>query len=85
MQKYMKINVGKSVPEQFTNDLQVEYDAVARLNKGIELARERADNGTRSLLEAMLKEEEDHIDWLEAQLGMIKEIGVENYLAQQME
>jgi len=85
MQKYLKINVGKSVPEQFTNDLQVEYDAVARLNKGIELARERADNGTRSLLEAMLKEEEDHIDWLEAQLGMIKEIGVENYLAQQME
>ncbi|MFI4942401.1 MAG: ferritin-like domain-containing protein, partial [Burkholderiales bacterium] len=81
----MKINVGKSVPEQFTNDLQVEYDAVARLNKGIELARERADNGTRSLLETMLKEEEDHIDWLEAQLGMIKEIGVENYLAQQME
>ena len=58
---------------------------MARLNKGIELARERGDNGTRSLLEAMLKEEEDHIDWLEAQLGMIKEIGVENYLAQQME
>ena len=85
MQKYLKINVGKSVPEQFTNDLQVEYDAVARLNKGIELVRERGDNGTRSLLEAMLKEEEDHIDWLEAQLGMIKEIGVENYLAQQME
>jgi bacterioferritin len=85
MQKYMKINVGKSVPDQFANDLQVEYDAVARLNKGIELARERGDNGTRSLLEGMLKEEEDHIDWLEAQLGMIKEIGAENYLAQQME
>jgi len=85
MQKYMKINVGKSVPEQFQNDLQVEYEAVPRLNKGIELARERGDNGTRALLEAILKEEEDHVDWLEAQLGMIKEMGVENYLAQQME
>ena len=85
MQKYMKIGVGKSVPEQFQNDLEVEYQAVARLNKGIEVARTQSDNGTRSLLEAMLKDEENHVDWLEAQLGMIKEMGVENYLAQQME
>jgi bacterioferritin len=85
MQKYMKINVGKTVPEQFQNDLEVEYQAVARLNKGIELARAQADNGSRSLLEAILKDEEEHVDWLEAQLGMVKEMGVENYLAQQME
>jgi bacterioferritin len=85
MQKYMKINVGKSVPEQFKFDLAVEYDAVPRLNKGIELARAQGDNGTRALLEAILKDEEEHIDWLEAQLGMIEEIGVQNYLAQQME
>jgi bacterioferritin len=85
MQKYMKINVGKTVPEQFESDLKVEYDAVARLNKGVELARERGDNGTRSLLEKMLRDEEEHIDWLEAQLGIVKEIGVENYLAQQLE
>jgi bacterioferritin len=85
MQKYMKINVGKSVPEQFKHDLAVEYDAVPRLNKGIELARAQGDNGTRALLEAILKDEEEHIDWLEAQLGMIEEIGVQNYLAQQME
>jgi bacterioferritin len=85
MQKYMKINVGKSVPEQFQNDLEVEYQAVPRLNKGIELARAQGDNGTRSLLETILKEEEAHVDWLEAQLGMIKEMGVPNYLAQQME
>ncbi len=45
----------------------------------------RADNGTRALLETILKDEEGHVDWLEAQLGMIKEIGVENYLARQME
>jgi len=85
MQKYMKINVGATVPEQFKFDLAVEYDAVPRLNKGIELARAQGDNGTRALLEAILKDEEGHIDWLEAQLGMIEEIGVQNYLAQQME
>jgi len=85
MQKYLKINVGKTVPEQFQFDLEVEYQAVARFNKGIELARAQGDNGTRSLLETMLKDEEAHVDWLEAQLGMIKEMGVENYLAQQME
>ncbi len=85
MSKYMKINVGKDVPEQFRNDLQVEYQAVPRLNKGIEVARAIGDNGTRALLEAILKEEEEHVDWLEAQLGLIEEIGVENYLARQIE
>jgi bacterioferritin len=85
MQKYMKINVGRSVPEQFQHDLEVEYQAVPRLNKGIEVARALGDNGTRSLLETILKDEEAHVDWLEAQLGIIKEIGVENYLAQQIE
>ena len=85
MGKYMKINVGKDVPEQFRNDLEVEYQAVPRLNKGIEIARAIGDNGTRALLEAILKEEEEHVDWLEAQLGLIKEIGVENYLARQIE
>ncbi len=85
MSKYMKINVGKDVPEQFRNDLEVEYQAVPRLNKGIEVACAIGDNGTRALLEAILKEEEEHVDWLEAQLGLIKEIGVENYLARQIE
>jgi bacterioferritin len=84
MQKYMKINVGRTVPDQFRADLEVEYQAVPRLNKGIEVARNLGDNGTRALLEGILKAEEEHVDWLEAQLGMIKEIGVENYLAQQM-
>lgn len=85
MSKYMKINVGKDVPEQFRNDLAVEYQAVPRLNKGIEVARAIGDNGTRALLESILKEEEEHVDWLEAQLGLIEEIGVENYLARQIE
>ena len=56
-----------------------------RLNEGIELARAKGDNGTRALLEEILKSEEEHIDWLEAQLHQIKEIGVENYLAQQID
>jgi len=85
MSKYMKINVGKTVPEQFRNDLAVEYQAVPRLNKGIEVARALGDNGTRALLETILKDEEEHVDWLEAQLSIIKEIGVENYLARQLE
>ena len=85
MQKYMKINVGRSVPDQLQADLDVEYQAVPRLNKGIEVARNLGDNGTRALLEAILKDEEAHVEWLEAQIGIVKEIGVENYLAQQLE
>jgi len=85
MQKYMKINVGKTVPEQLQFDLEVEYQAVPRLNRGVEIARDKGDNGTRALLEHILKEEEEHVDWLEAQLGIVKEIGVENYLAQQLD
>ncbi len=84
MQKYMKINVGKTVPEQFQNDLEVEYQAVPRLNRGVEVARAQGDNGTRALLEEILADEEEHVDWLEAQLGVIREVGVENYLAQQL-
>lgn len=85
MQKYMKINVGKTIPEQHANDLRLEKDAVERLNKGIELCRSKGDNGTRALLEKILVDEEEHVDWLEAQLQQIKDIGVENYLAQQIE
>jgi bacterioferritin len=85
MQKYMKITVGGTVLEQHQLDLQLEKDAVAQLNTGIELARAKGDNGTRSLLEEILKAEEEHIDWLEAQLHQIQEIGIENYLAQQVE
>ena len=85
MQKYMKINVGQTVPEQFQFDLAVEKDAVERLNKGLELCRTHADNGTRLLLEEILKSEEEHIDWIEAQLTQIGELGLANYLAQQLE
>jgi bacterioferritin len=85
MQKYMKISVAGSVKQMHEYDLELEKDAVERLNKGIELARAKGDNGTRALLEGILKSEEEHIDWIEAQLHQIKEIGVENYLAQQID
>jgi len=84
MQKYMKINVGHDVQEQFHHDLDLEYQAVPRLNKGIEIATAQGDNGSRALLEKILKDEEEHVDWLEAQLHLIKEMGAENYLAQQI-
>jgi bacterioferritin len=85
MQKYMKINVGQTIPEQHQFDLALEKDAVARLNKGTELCRSKEDNGSRLLLERILKDEEEHVDWLEAQLQQIEDIGLPNYLAQQIE
>jgi bacterioferritin len=85
MQKYMKINVGHGVAEQLKHDLELEYQAVARLNKGIEIVRAQGDNGTRALLEEILTDEEEHVDWLEAQLYQVKEMGIENYLTQQIE
>jgi bacterioferritin len=85
VQKYMKINVGPTVPEQHAFDLGVEQAAVARLNAGLEMCRTTGDNGSRMLLETILKEEEEHIDWLEAQLQQIADVGLPNYLALQAE
>jgi len=85
MQKYMKINVGQTIPEQHEFDLALEKGAVERLNAGIELARSKGDNGTRALLEKILVDEEEHVDFLEAQLLQIKEMGLPNYLAQQID
>src|SRR5262249_40544016 len=85
MQRYMKVNVGQNVPEQHQFDLQLERDAVARLNPGLELCRSRSDNGSRVLLEKILQDEEEHIEWLEAQLLQIQEMGLADYLARQIE
>ena len=81
----MKIKVGSNIEEMLKNDLDVEYSAVERLNRGIEIATRVKDNGTRDLLEKILISEEEHIDWLEAQLTIIKDVGVQNYLSQQIE
>jgi len=84
MSDYFKIVVGADVQAQLSNDLNVEYDAVKRLNEGIRLCVAAGDNGSRELLQRILVDEEHHIDYLEAQLHAIKEIGLPNYLAQQL-
>jgi bacterioferritin len=85
MSDYFKINIGQNVKAQLQNDLNVEYDAVKRLNAGIETCVNAGDNGSRELLEKILVDEEEHIDWLEAQLHAIGQMGIENYLAQQLD
>jgi bacterioferritin len=84
MSDYFKINVGQTVEQQFKFDLQLEYDAVKRLNDGIVLCVDLKDDGSRELLKEILVDEEHHIDWLEAQLEIIKQMGLQNYLAQQI-
>lgn len=84
MQRLGKINIGENVPEQFKLDLGLEMDAVKRLNEGIEQCRELDDNNSRHLLEEILEDEEEHIDWIEAQLALIEQVGAQNYLAQQI-
>jgi bacterioferritin len=84
MSDYFKINIGQTVEQQYKNDLQLEYDAVKRLNDGIQLCVAQNDGGSRELAEKILTDEEHHIDWLEAQLHAIGEMGYQNYLAQQL-
>jgi bacterioferritin len=84
LQRLGKVNVGETVPEQLRLDLEVEKTAIAALNRGIELARSLGDNGTRDLLEAILRGEEEHANWIEAQLALIAQTGEANYLAQQI-
>ena len=84
MQRLGKLKIGETVPEQLKLDHGLELEAVSRLNKAIALAVEVHDNGTRELLEKILVSEEEHIDWLEAQLELIKQVGAQNYLAEQI-
>jgi bacterioferritin len=84
MQRLNPVRVGEDPVEQHEIDLALELDAIERLNRGINLARDRGDNGSRALLEKILKDEEEAIDWLEAQLHQIKQLGKEHYLAEQL-
>lgn len=84
MQRLGKVRVGETVSEQFKLDLALEKEAVERLNRAIALAVEVSDNGTRELLEEILTSEESHIEWLEAQLTLLRQVGEQNYLAQQI-
>jgi len=84
MQRLNPVRVGEDVVEQHQLDLELEVEARERLNRGVHLCTQRGDTGTRVLLEKILTSEEDGIDWLEAQLNVIKDIGKERYLAEQL-
>ncbi len=84
MQRLNPVRVGEDPIEQHRLDLELEKEAIERLNEAIGLAREKGDNGTRELLEEILKGEEESADWLEAQLHIVGEIGKEQYLAEQI-
>jgi bacterioferritin len=79
-----KLNIGKDVKQQFENDLALEKNAVAAYNQAIAVCRKADDQASADLLRKILADEEGHVDFLEEQLGLIEEIGLQNYLAQQV-
>jgi bacterioferritin len=79
-----KLNIGKDVKQQLTNDLALEKGAVAEYNAAVAAARKAGDNGSADLLDELLHDEEEHVDHLETQLSLIDQLGLENYLAQQL-
>jgi bacterioferritin len=78
------LTVGKNVKEQVESDLKLEVEAVGMYNRAIETARQGADNTSRELFERLLKDEEEHVDFLEAQIHQMNEMGYERYLSQQI-
>jgi len=84
LQRYHKLRVGETVREQLECDLQLEYSAIAFLNQGVEAARKVHDNATEYMMTKILAAEEEHTDWIETQLELIRQIGEQNYLAQQL-
>ncbi len=79
-----KLNVGKDVKAQFANDLDLEKNAVIEYNAAIATCRKAGDNASADLLQVILTDEEEHVDFLEEQLSLIDNIGIQNYLAQQV-
>lgn len=81
--EYMELSIGQNVKGQLEADLQLETNAVAMYNKAVQISREAGDDQSRELFSILLKDEELHVDWLEAQLHQIKEMGYERYLSNQ--
>ena len=79
-----KLNIGKDVKQQIENDLALEVSAVAEYNQAVAACQKAGDNATADLLKEILKDEEEHVEFLETQLSLIKDLGVENYLIEQM-
>jgi bacterioferritin len=84
LQRLGSVRVGESVPEKLRLALDPETEAIARLNRGIALCTELGDHGSREVAEGILAGEEEHADWLETQLELIRQVGEANYLAQQI-
>ncbi len=84
MTELMQLSVGRNVKEQLESDLKLEVNAVGMYNRAVQISREEGDNASRELFERLLKDEEAHVDWLEAQLYQIGEMGYERYLGQQI-
>lgn len=82
--RYDVIRVGSDVKEQFENDLKLEMGGVNHYNASIGLCAQVKDNATRELMEEILKESEEHVDWLETQLNLIATVGLQNYLSEHM-
>lgn len=79
-----KMNIGATVESQLKNDLAAEAGAIQAYNEGIRLCLELGDNGSRELIDSNLQDEEEHLDWLEAQLDQINQMGLQNYLLGQV-
>jgi bacterioferritin len=79
------IHIGAAVPEQIVNDWNAEEGAIKAYNLAIRQAVDLGDNGTREILESILKDEEAHIDWLEAQQDQIRQMELKNYLVEQLD
>ena len=83
--EYLALNIGGNVKEQLEADLKLEINAVGMYNKAIQVSREAGDDASREIFTKLLKDEEEHVDWLEAQVHQIKEIGYERYLTLHVE
>jgi len=84
LQRLGKIAIGQTVLEILKNDLAAEMQAIPLLNRSIQVCRDAGDNGSEHLLTSILVSEEEHVDWLEAQLELIRQVGEAHYLAQQI-
>ena len=84
LQRYHKLHIGETVKEQLESDRELEYAAIAFLNQGIKAARDAGDHATEEMMTTILVSEEAHTDWIETQLELIRQVGEQNYLAQQL-
>ncbi len=80
-----KLTIGKNVKQQLENDLALEKSAVVSYNKAVEICRKAGDNASADFLKEFLKDEEEHVDQLETELSLMEQLGLQNYLAQQLE